>query len=81
MEHGNLDLIREGAQVYVQPVEHFPPGRVGGEVADQGGLSGVGPQLFPYASNDPASFASRTGDEQIGAGLGERHKGPGFMEF
>jgi hypothetical protein len=34
MEHDHLDLIREGAQVDGQPVEHFPLGRVGGEVAD-----------------------------------------------
>jgi hypothetical protein len=32
--------------MFVQPVEHFPFGRVRGQVTDERGLPSIGPQLF-----------------------------------
>ena len=45
-EHGLFNLVRKHGEVTGYPVEHLALGLVGGEIADQGALGGILPQLF-----------------------------------
>jgi hypothetical protein len=46
MQHGLLNLIRQGRQVQGQPIEHIPLGWVSCKVAYQPTLGRVRPELF-----------------------------------